>query len=66
MMNCNAIFQHDNANHYRSRLLAGCLHNNHIQVLLGPYGVPEFTAIEQLWDELDQRLRQRHRRQLPL
>ena len=60
MQQNGAKFLHDNAKPHRARLSNGFLQNQDVQVLPWPSKSPDLKPNEQLWDDLDRRIRQQH------
>ena len=57
--NPNAIFQQDNARPHTARLTTQYLQANNVDVMEWPLKFPDLSPIEQVWDLLDRRVRQR-------
>ena len=57
--NHNAIFQQDNARPHTARLTTQFLQANNVNVMDWPFTSPDLSPIEQIWDLLERRVRQR-------
>ena len=57
--NPNAIFQQDNARPHTAQLTTQYLQTNNVDVMEWPSKSPDLSPIEQVWDLLERRLRQR-------
>ena len=57
--NPNAIFQQDNARSHTARLTTQYLQANNVDVMEWPSKFLDLSPIEQVWDLLDRRVRQR-------
>ena len=57
--NPNGIFQQDNPRPHIARLTTQYLQANNVDVMEWPLKSPYFSPIEQVWDLLDRRVRQR-------
>ena len=55
----NMTFQQDNARPHIARLIMNFLRNENVLVMAWPSMSPDSSPIEQVWDEMDRRLRQR-------
>ena len=58
-VNPNATFQQDNARPHTARLTTQYLQANNVDVMEWPLKSPDLSPIEQVWDLLDRRVRQR-------
>ena len=57
--NRNAIFQQDNARPHTARLTTQYLQANNVDAMEWPSKFPDLSPIEQVWDLLDRRVRER-------